>query len=121
MKKRYWIIFVLVLFSTGLTQLHMLMNNMESNNVDLFKFVEKKQDVQWYVKDTFDYISTFFIYLVIYKLMPKRLRILGMLLLVGCVLDLLNYWLFYHQYDWAYKSLIIIIGFLSIILAKNEK
>jgi hypothetical protein len=118
MKKKEFIVLLLGIISLLIPQLHMFLNNHPVNKVDLILFADKMQDVQWYVKHMGDYISTLILYVIILKLLPQKLKILGMLLLAGGVLDIVNYWLFYHQFDWSYKSLIIII---ILYIITNEK
>lgn len=120
MKRKELILIVLLFGSIIVTQIHKLLDNNPVNEVDWLLFVDLKQDVQWYVCHTGKYISSLLLFIAVYKLLPYKLKPIGIGLIIGCILDIANYWVFYHQFDWIYKSLIIIIPTLLIIL-KHEK
>lgn len=119
MKKKEFILIILVLMYWLLPQMHMLMSSLPAKSVDLFVFAEESQDIQWYFKNMCDYISSFFLIILVRKVIPYKLKFITTLLIIGLVLDIVNYWLFYHQNDWAYKSLLIFL--IPIIYITNEK
>jgi hypothetical protein len=92
------------------------MNPLEPYMVDWIKYADVMQDMQWYAKHMCDMVYNLLIYVVLLIALPNRLKILGLAYIAGQLIDIPNYWLFYHQFDWAYKSLFLIISLTYIKL-----
>jgi hypothetical protein len=121
MKRKEAKIFAYVLLWLLIPQLHTLINEMETNVVDLIKYVDFKQDIQWYYKDMCDYLASLFLLMAFRLILPVKFKIIGLGLIATQLIDIVNYWLFFHQFDWTYKSIIIFIIITIITLRKNEK
>lgn len=111
-KERNILILLLLVFL--LPELNALKNADLPNKLDLFVFIDYKQDIQWYIKDMSDYISFFLISFVLTLILPIRFKVIGWSLFIGYGLDIINYWLWFHQFDWTYKSILITIAIIKI-------
>ena len=97
-----------------LTSLHRLMDGMPTNNIDLFLFVDKVQDVQWYVKDTLDMIGFSIIILALRKVAPPSTRFATNVFFINSIIQVPLYYICYLRYDIFVNFAVIIIILLKI-------
>jgi hypothetical protein len=108
-------IIICVLLFLILPEFHLLLNNLKPINVDLFLFCDKIQDIQWYVKDTFDIFALISLSFAILIAMPKNLKSIGWALILINIAKIPLYWAFYLQFDWAINIIIFSICYLRYL------
>lgn len=102
-----------------LISLHRILDSVAPMEIDLFLFIEKTQDLQWYVKDFFDIIAFSVICFYLYKISPASSRFATGLFFIYSIIQLPLYFLFYLRYDVIIDFTIIIVILIKIKL--NEK
>lgn len=112
MNKRL-VIFTLIAYVV-LTSLHRLLDSYPVMLLDLFWLVENSQDLQWYVKDTFDIIGFAIIIRALHKSAPKSLRFTTGLFYINSLIQLPLYYICYLRYDIIVNFAVIFIILIKI-------
>jgi len=83
-------------------------------NVDWFWLVSKSQDLQWYVKDTFDMIGLSVILLALHRAAPKSTKFATMAFLINSLIQVPLYYICYLRYDILVNFAVIVVILLKI-------
>jgi len=113
---------VILIFSIAITAIHRAWNSAPVNKVDWFIYADKKQDVQWYIKDTFDMISAIIIVWVLWSLSKKlsaQLADTVLLILIYKLMGFAGYWINFNMYDFITIYMIIPIGIVLIYFKRK--
>ena len=102
-----------------LTSLHRILDSWDVMLLDLFWLLEKEQDLQWYVKDTFDMLGFSIILFALHRSAPKSLRFGTGLFLVNSLIQLPLYYICYLRYDIIINFTIIVV--ILVKLKYDEK
>lgn len=114
MRERRIVIYAFI-FYVMLTSLHRILDyTLPPTNVDWFIIVDKFQDVQWYVKDTFDLIGFSVILLALHRISSKSLRFTTGIFLANSIIQVPLYYICYLRYDIIVNFTIIVVILLKI-------
>lgn len=113
---------VILLSAIAITGIHRFWNNAPVNSVNWFIIGEKEQDVQWYIKDSFEMIGGIMTVYVLWKLaqmQSKRLSDVVQLIMIYKVMNFAGYWINFNTYDYFFIIAIIPIGLILILLKRK--
>lgn len=102
------------IFYVVLTSLHRILDFAKPYNLDLFFCIDLEQDIQWYVKDTFDLIGFSIILYALHRVSPKSLKFTTGLFLINGIIQIPLYYICYLRYDVIVNFIIIIVILLKI-------
>lgn len=117
MKKR--LIILSFIAYVVLTSLHRLLDHFPPFNVDYFIMVDKVQDIQWYVKDTFDMIGFSIILYALHRVSSISLKFTTGVFLLNSIIQIPLYYICYLRYDVIVNFAIIIV--IIIKMKYDEK
>ena len=121
MNKKSFDILIILLLTSILPSIHHLFDNFPVFSVDLFLFCDHSQDIQWYVKDTFDMIVKSLLYFIIYKsLNVKLVKELSLYLFIFSLTDIVGYWLYFGQYTYLTMSTALLFWAVSNLLMTTK-
>lgn len=113
---------IVLIISVAITAIHRLWNNAPVNKVNLFILSDQKQDIQWYIKDSFDMLSGWLITWVLWKVsksVSRRLSDIVLLLLIYKTMNFVGYWINFNANDYYYIYAIIPIGLVIILFNRK--
>lgn len=113
MKQKRIVIYSFIIYVV-LTSLHRLFDSFPPTSIDMFVFSNKSQDIQWYIKDTFDLIGFAIILYALHRVSQKSLKFTTGLFLINAIVQIPLYYLFYLRYDIIINFIIIIIILIKI-------
>jgi hypothetical protein len=115
---------LLLFLSWPVCLVHRFWNNKPPNKVSWFMTGEIKQDVQYYIYDTGNMLSTTFILLSFVLIQKKttnyNITLLAVFLI--SIIDIIHYWLCYKQNEWVVtlEGLIMLLAALLILRKWNK-
>ncbi len=112
---------IILMCSVVITSIHRFWNNAPVHKISLFLISDIKQDVQWYIKDTFDMISGIMVIWVLWDVMRKlsaRVADIVMLIMIYKLMNFAGYWINFNTYDYMFVYAIIPIGLILLLVKK---